>query len=333
MSHAYMVVLIVWFLSFIFAVPNALIMEHEQVGQRFKAYWCRKQFTSQAYHVAYEMYMLVLVFVIPLSIMFSTYGVVCFKVCKFSDMRNDMRSGRVIAPAAGSKGKRSPRGSSVPIENSCCESGAAPCGSGRGTDRGGHSNNGTAGTGAVRNKLARSIFKKRRGSEDSKATRQLITMLVLVVVLFILCWGPIMLNNVLVAFGVLDELNYGYLMPMRIAFNLLSYMNSCVNPIVYAFLSKNFRQSFRFAIIGCVKGHGFVRAYTASRSIMSTVTSGFSAWSRRAGSAIARKSSSSGNEYPHTVAQNEEELMELRPMEGQAQNKVSFSLNGEVNFD
>ncbi|KAK3761512.1 hypothetical protein RRG08_016656 [Elysia crispata] len=146
-------------------------------------------------------------------------------------------------------------------------------------------------------------------------------MLVLVVVLFILCWGPIIINNVLVAFEVLHKLHYGYLKPMRITFNLLSYINSCVNPIVYAFMSKNFRQSFRYALLGCVKGHGFVRAYTASRSIVSTMTSGFSAWSRRT---VARKSSSSGVDFPHTVAQNDEELLELRPMNTQPQ-KVTFA--------
>ncbi|KFM76629.1 hypothetical protein X975_00994, partial [Stegodyphus mimosarum] len=40
-------------------------------------------------------------------------------------------------------------------------------------------------------------------------------MLVAVVVLFIICWGPILITNLLTAFDVLDRLNYGYLKPMR----------------------------------------------------------------------------------------------------------------------
>jgi len=36
----------------------------------------------------------------------------------------------------------------------------------------------------------------------------------------------------------------------RQAFALMSYANSCVNPVVYAFMSRNFRAGFRKAI-GC----------------------------------------------------------------------------------
>lgn len=73
-------------------------------------------------------------------------------------------------------------------------------------------------------------------------------MLVVVVVLFAVCWGPILINNVLAAWGVIHKLHYAYLKPMRQAFFLMSYLNSCVNPIVYGFMSKNFRERFRHAI-------------------------------------------------------------------------------------
>lgn len=70
-------------------------------------------------------------------------------------------------------------------------------------------------------------------------------MLVAIVLLFLLCWGPIMCNNLLVALGFLDDLHMGYLKHMRQSFLALSYFNSCVNPVVYGFMSKNFRNSFR----------------------------------------------------------------------------------------
>lgn len=76
-------------------------------------------------------------------------------------------------------------------------------------------------------------------------------MLVAVIVLFAACWGPIMVNNLLVSFGVLEQLSLGYLKPMRQAFWLMSYFNSCVNPIVYGFMSKNFRDTFRYTIGLC----------------------------------------------------------------------------------
>jgi len=43
----------------------------------------------------------------------------------------------------------------------------------------------------------------------------------------------------------------------KIAANCLAYMNSCVNPILYAFLSENFRKGF-WRLIPCVRGSGFV---------------------------------------------------------------------------
>jgi len=34
----------------------------------------------------------------------------------------------------------------------------------------------------------------------------------------------------------------------------MAYMNSCVNPILYAFLSENFRKAFRKVIVCCGSG-------------------------------------------------------------------------------
>ena len=90
-------------------------------------------------------------------------------------------------------------------------------------------------------------------------------MLVTIVSLFAICWGPILMNNVLVAFRILDNLHTGFLKPMRMAFHLMSYANSCVNPIVYGFLSKNFRDSFKSAIRACFVGRKRVAITESTR--------------------------------------------------------------------
>ena len=79
-------------------------------------------------------------------------------------------------------------------------------------------------------------------------------MLVAVVLLFAICWGPFLIDNVLVAFGYIQVLHMGPLKPLRMLFALLTYLNSCVNPVVYAFLSKNFRAKFKDALCSCVGG-------------------------------------------------------------------------------
>ncbi len=100
-------------------------------------------------------------------------------------------------------------------------------------------------------------------------------MLVAIIVLFAVCWTPIMVDNVLVAFGVLHRFHYGPLKPMRQAFACMSYFNSCVNPIVYAFMSRNFRQSFKFTLCACVKGEKYRQRqrYGAQVTSHPTITS------------------------------------------------------------
>lgn len=46
---------------------------------------------------------------------------------------------------------------------------------------------------------------------------------------------------------------------MREAFHVMSYFNSCVNPIVYGFMSKNFRQTFIKSLCGCLRGKEYIR--------------------------------------------------------------------------
>ena len=76
-------------------------------------------------------------------------------------------------------------------------------------------------------------------------------MLVAIIVLFAVCHGPSLIDNVLVSFGYVEQLNYGHLKYIRQAFALMSYFNSCINPVVYTFMSKTFRDSFRYALCVC----------------------------------------------------------------------------------
>ena len=73
-------------------------------------------------------------------------------------------------------------------------------------------------------------------------------MLIAIVVIFTVCWGPALIDDMLIALGILPRYNPGYLKPMRQVFDVLSYFNSCVNPIVYAFMSRHWRREFRQAL-------------------------------------------------------------------------------------
>ena len=77
---------------------------------------------------------------------------------------------------------------------------------------------------------------------------QAVKMLLAVVCLFAICWGPTFIDGVLVSFKLINQLNYGYLKPMRQLFAGLAYFHSCVNPLVYAFMSKAFRNQFQTVV-------------------------------------------------------------------------------------
>jgi len=70
-------------------------------------------------------------------------------------------------------------------------------------------------------------------------------MLIAVVLLFILCWTPFVVDDLLSAYSIVCQRSLSESMKyMRMAFALMAYCNSCVNPVVYAFMCKRISTSF-----------------------------------------------------------------------------------------
>ncbi|MGH0163441.1 UNVERIFIED_CONTAM: hypothetical protein FKN15_049042 [Acipenser sinensis] len=84
-------------------------------------------------------------------------------------------------------------------------------------------------------------------AERSEAIRTKISkMVVVIVVLFTICWGPIQFFILFQAFDSSFQKNYKTY-KIKIWAHCMSYSNSSVNPIVYAFMGANFRKSFKKA--------------------------------------------------------------------------------------
>ncbi|XP_075896781.1 somatostatin-like receptor F_48D10.1 [Nelusetta ayraudi] len=93
----------------------------------------------------------------------------------------------------------------------------------------------------VKSSRARAGFTKRRRSER-KVTR----MVVVIVVVFVLCWLPFFIINIVNLVVIIPESSTTagvYFFTV-----ILSYANSCANPVLYGFLSDNLKQSFRRVI-------------------------------------------------------------------------------------
>lgn len=87
-----------------------------------------------------------------------------------------------------------------------------------------------------------------RSAESVRGKKRVTRMVVIVVVTFIVCWFPIQLVLLLKSLGLYEMTTLKII--MQIAAQVLAYINSCVNPILYAFLSDPFRKAFR-KVISC----------------------------------------------------------------------------------
>ncbi|KAH8367290.1 hypothetical protein KR200_010772 [Drosophila serrata] len=80
-------------------------------------------------------------------------------------------------------------------------------------------------------------------AESRKGKRRVTRMVVVVVLAFAICWLPI---HVILVLKALDLYGASHLsVIIQIISHVVAYTNSCINPILYAFLSDNFRKAFR----------------------------------------------------------------------------------------
>ncbi|XP_063220322.1 galanin receptor type 2-like isoform X1 [Bacillus rossius redtenbacheri] len=83
----------------------------------------------------------------------------------------------------------------------------------------------------------------RRTDVARRARKQVIKMLMLVVVLFLACWGPRIIMELIIKIGL--DMFTSAVYSLRVTFNVLPYIHACINPIIYSFMSKNFRSSLK----------------------------------------------------------------------------------------
>ena len=125
----------------------------------------------------------------------------------------------------------------------------------------------------IRKAKPTTLSKKTR-SDDRK--KQAARVIILVVVIFAIFWLPIQIHLLL---------NYFYRVPegkvytaISVFWNLLAYCNSCVNPIIYNYASKDFRDSFR-EVVSCIpkrsrRGKGVGETTVMTRATLNTAVNG-----------------------------------------------------------
>ena len=99
---------------------------------------------------------------------------------------------------------------------------------------------------------ARDVRNSCKGKENK---RRVTRMIVVVIIVFAMCWTPLQLVLLLKSLHIYD-INSSARLIFQIVTQCLAYCNSCLNPILYAFFSPNFRLAFLTAMSCATKRNG-----------------------------------------------------------------------------
>ncbi|KAL1128998.1 hypothetical protein AAG570_013530 [Ranatra chinensis] len=97
-SQARRIIIATWIASFLLAVPILFVQVQMRVGERVKAYWCVRDWNSKPGWLCHELYMLLLVLVVPACVMAITYTAICWEICRVMKRRYHMTSGKESVP-------------------------------------------------------------------------------------------------------------------------------------------------------------------------------------------------------------------------------------------
>lgn len=91
----------------------------------------------------------------------------------------------------------------------------------------------------------RSVGPKKKSKEKKKSHRKVTKMVLTIIAVYVVCWLPYWIFQVTLTFGS-DEMPPWAFKLFQII-TMMSYANSMLNPLLYAFLSENFRKAFEQA--------------------------------------------------------------------------------------
>lgn len=216
-SQTKRIIALVWILSFLLAIPTLIAQIQLPVGQNNQFYWCVRDWNNIIIWRFHEIYMLIVILVGPFCVMTFSYTLICHEVWKVIKQRSVMTSEKALTRNHHSIKEQNNDNNEKDFEAI-----------------------------QLNNNKKKSIGKN--GRDDIQMVKQVICMLVAVVVFFAVCWAPVLIDSVLTAFNVLPNIRIGWPKYMSTAFHLMAYLNSGINPIIYGFMSKNFRDTFKMKL-------------------------------------------------------------------------------------
>ncbi|XP_075401121.1 cholecystokinin receptor type A [Tenrec ecaudatus] len=237
-SHALKVIAATWCFSFTIMTPypiySNLVPFTKNNNQT--ANMCRFLLPNDVMQQAWHTFLLLILFLIPGTVMAVAYGLISLELyqgIKFD--ASQKKSARERKPSEGS-GSRYEDGDGCYLQKP-----RRP----RRLELQQFSTRSSCRAGRIRSSSS---------AANLMAKKRVIRMLIVLVVLFFLCWMPIFSANAWRAYDTASAERRLSGAPISFIL-LLSYTSSCVNPIIYCFMNKRFRLGF-MATFSCCPGPG-----------------------------------------------------------------------------
>ncbi|XP_071375419.1 cholecystokinin receptor type A [Centroberyx affinis] len=237
-SHAVKVISATWVASFILMLPYPISSTLKPFTRlnNSTGHMCRLVWPNDVIQQSWYVSLLLLLFLIPGIVMMTAYGLISLEL--YRGIKFELTSRK-------SSRERQPSTSSIkPGDSDGCYLQPSK------------KKSITLSTGSISNSSSKARLGRvssNNSTANLMAKKRVIRMLLVIVFLFFLCWTPVFVVNAWQAF---DRRSAYRLTGAPISFiHLLSYTSACVNPIIYCFMNKRFRQGI-LATFTCCDGGG-----------------------------------------------------------------------------
>ncbi|KAI3375750.1 hypothetical protein L3Q82_004048 [Scortum barcoo] len=241
-SHAAKVITATWVASFILMLPypiSSTLKPFTRVNNS-TGHMCRLVWPNDVIQQSWYVSLLLLLFLIPGIVMMTAYGLISLEL--YRGIKFEMSSRKSSRDRQSSTGSIKPGDSdgcylqpskkkSITVSTSNVVAGGRQPSVGR-------------------------VCSSSSSTANLVAKKRVIRMLLVIVFLFFVCWTPVFVVNAWQAF---DRRSAYRLTGAPISFiHLLSYISACVNPIIYCFMNKRFRQGMlaTFTCCSCLRRSG-----------------------------------------------------------------------------